>query len=298
MDEGHGVHRGAAQRVPQHVGLHGAPERHVEPDALLAASADQLGEALAERPVDERQRALAHAVAHRQLHEPRRRGRADEHGARRAEQAGERRRQPLEQPLHRARAVTDHRPLHRGQDFGVDVGGARQKKPPEHGRRGWCGHAVARASASTSPSSTTSFVFTRRTPSSPHSRSRCSDASRSMPRIASVTTNSRVCGRRCSKPSTAALSHTSVATPYSTMSSGSSTSSAGVTFSLLNTSKRCLWKRMSPLWPRRRSASGFESLGAGSITRDRKSTRLNSSHTVISYAVFCLKKKKKKKKKD
>src|SRR5438034_10155840 len=30
--------------------------------------------------------------------------------------------------------------------------------------------------------------------------------------------------------------------------------------------------------------------------QDRKSTRLNSSHTVISYAVFCLKKKKKKKK--
>src|SRR5947207_9374669 len=29
---------------------------------------------------------------------------------------------------------------------------------------------------------------------------------------------------------------------------------------------------------------------------DRKSTRLNSSHTVISYAVFCLKKKKKNKK--
>src|SRR5438034_6578357 len=31
---------------------------------------------------------------------------------------------------------------------------------------------------------------------------------------------------------------------------------------------------------------------------DRKSTRLNSSHTVISYAVFCLKKKKKKKQKN
>src|SRR5438034_8098810 len=27
------------------------------------------------------------------------------------------------------------------------------------------------------------------------------------------------------------------------------------------------------------------------LTEDRKSTRLNSSHTVISYAVFCLKKK-------
>src|SRR5690349_22998688 len=32
--------------------------------------------------------------------------------------------------------------------------------------------------------------------------------------------------------------------------------------------------------------------------RDRKSTRLNSSHVEISYAVFCLKKKKKKKKKN
>src|SRR5207244_11748550 len=31
-----------------------------------------------------------------------------------------------------------------------------------------------------------------------------------------------------------------------------------------------------------------------SCTRDRKSTRLNSSHQIISYAVFCLKKKKKK----
>src|SRR5438132_12119833 len=36
--------------------------------------------------------------------------------------------------------------------------------------------------------------------------------------------------------------------------------------------------------------------GAGrSENGDRKSTRLNSSHTVISYAVFCLKKKKNKK---
>src|SRR5207249_6531196 len=32
--------------------------------------------------------------------------------------------------------------------------------------------------------------------------------------------------------------------------------------------------------------------------RDRKSTRLNSSHVSISYAVFCLKKKKKKNKKN
>src|SRR5437660_4884580 len=31
----------------------------------------------------------------------------------------------------------------------------------------------------------------------------------------------------------------------------------------------------------------------GGIQRDRKSTRLNSSHVAISYAVFCLKKKNK-----
>src|SRR5437764_6878178 len=32
----------------------------------------------------------------------------------------------------------------------------------------------------------------------------------------------------------------------------------------------------------------------GRVAEDRKSTRLNSSHRCISYAVFCLKKKKKK----
>src|SRR5437868_8770351 len=32
--------------------------------------------------------------------------------------------------------------------------------------------------------------------------------------------------------------------------------------------------------------------GAGTYAEDRKSTRLNSSHVSISYAVFCLKKKK------
>src|SRR5438034_3086828 len=35
-------------------------------------------------------------------------------------------------------------------------------------------------------------------------------------------------------------------------------------------------------------------VGSRRRSADRKSTRLNSSHTVISYAVFCLKKKKKK----
>src|SRR5256885_5862014 len=57
-----------------------------------------------------------------------------------------------------------------------------------------------------------------------------------------------------------------------------------------------------PIWANcgsSRWASARSMLSPPSIrcspTADRKSTRLNSSHLVISYAVFCLKKKKKKK---
>src|SRR2546427_5724748 len=63
-----------------------------------------------------------------------------------------------------------------------------------------------------------------------------------------------------------------------------------------------------PIWPTRTMANGRVSrttkcapagrrnIGSGSRRRtsppsDRKSTRLNSSHSQISYAVFCLKKK-------
>src|SRR5438552_13536557 len=46
-----------------------------------------------------------------------------------------------------------------------------------------------------------------------------------------------------------------------------------------------------------RALAGGETIvcDKGYAGRDRKSTRLNSSHQIISYAVFCLKKKKKKK---
>src|SRR5438132_9865323 len=56
-----------------------------------------------------------------------------------------------------------------------------------------------------------------------------------------------------------------------------------------------------PIWARRSlsrcpaSSSTTRRAGFAPLhwpSRDRKSTRLNSSHTVISYAVFCLKKKK------
>src|SRR5256885_11474573 len=41
------------------------------------------------------------------------------------------------------------------------------------------------------------------------------------------------------------------------------------------------------------AASRYQLSQPPSLHTDRKSTRLNSSHLVISYAVFCLKKKKK-----
>src|SRR5256885_6488754 len=50
-----------------------------------------------------------------------------------------------------------------------------------------------------------------------------------------------------------------------------------------------------PSWARTASIAGGTVVGRDAV-RDRKSTRLNSSHLVISYAVFCLKKKKKPKK--
>src|SRR5688500_19162211 len=43
--------------------------------------------------------------------------------------------------------------------------------------------------------------------------------------------------------------------------------------------------------PLPRARTGEAAARRGGAARDRKSTRLNSSHLVISYAVFCLKKK-------
>src|SRR5438270_10222744 len=42
----------------------------------------------------------------------------------------------------------------------------------------------------------------------------------------------------------------------------------------------------------RRGARDGDVRGAAGVRTDRKSTRLNSSHSQISYAVFCLKKKR------
>src|SRR5688572_31800100 len=52
-----------------------------------------------------------------------------------------------------------------------------------------------------------------------------------------------------------------------------------------------------PIERRLSSVPGITSIES-ETSEDRKSTRLNSSHSQISYAVFCLKKKKKTKKKN
>src|SRR3712207_7648159 len=47
-------------------------------------------------------------------------------------------------------------------------------------------------------------------------------------------------------------------------------------------------KEVVPIWKREVWSDGYVWVGSQVGTRDRKSTRLNSSHANISYAVFCL----------
>src|SRR5438552_12343185 len=53
------------------------------------------------------------------------------------------------------------------------------------------------------------------------------------------------------------------------------------------------WHDALPPQPLHAPRDRHEGKSEGARAEDRKSTRLNSSHQIISYAVFCLKKKKK-----
>src|SRR5438552_6715559 len=72
--------------------------------------------------------------------------------------------------------------------------------------------------------------------------------------------------------------------PYTTLFRSIASSSTDPTYPNRTSRLRLSWKN-----PRDFESNRFD-------PKDRKSTRLNSSHQIISYAVFCLKKKKKKNK--
>src|SRR5687768_18337431 len=64
-----------------------------------------------------------------------------------------------------------------------------------------------------------------------------------------------------------------------------------ITSTALSSRARSIWLLKAPAWASPTAATS--ACGARiSSAADRKSTRLNSSHGYISYAVFCLKKKK------
>src|SRR5260221_7862928 len=73
--------------------------------------------------------------------------------------------------------------------------------------------------------------------------------------------------------------------PYTTLFRSAAKSKAGLAAKLVE-----IQLPAAPIGPQKKNKT--QKVEAGSFTLDRKSTRLNSSHTVISYAVFCLKKKK------
>ena len=173
MHDRHRVDGRAPQRVTHHVGLHRRAKRYVEPHHFLAGRRSDHAESLAEAAVHDGQHAASHAVAHRHFHEPGGRAGADQDGPRGAAESLEARSHGLEQRLHGAGAVADHGALHRGHDFGMNVGGAGKKELTE------LGQAALAFSASA--------VVTSRTPRRCQSDSNAGAASWWMGFMASVT---------------------------------------------------------------------------------------------------------------
>src|SRR5256886_13216651 len=86
--------------------------------------------------------------------------------------------------------------------------------------------------------------------------------------------------------------------PYTTLFRSPSSPTAATERSMLastcSDSSVIPHRAVSNSTPASRSTSPAASVAPARSARDRKSTRLNSSHSQISYAVFCLKKKKQK----
>src|SRR2546426_3504912 len=83
--------------------------------------------------------------------------------------------------------------------------------------------------------------------------------------------------------------------PYTTLFRSSSSSPPPTPPSPASTSQpRAAVPRRRTRWAGSKRTRDRRPRSSRAHGKDRKSTRLNSSHLVISYAVFCLKKKKKK----
>src|SRR5438876_3322433 len=101
-------------------------------------------------------------------------------------------------------------------------------------------------------------------------------------------------GSRASAPSPYTVSVGNATSPPRRISAAASSRSAGdlALSSRVSTSRNAFERRLVDSFAdqlRDRAAPGLPQLVGEGI--DRKSTRLNSSHPSISYAVFCLKKK-------
>src|SRR5438034_4298271 len=81
--------------------------------------------------------------------------------------------------------------------------------------------------------------------------------------------------------------------PLVALQSGHDDASLGLGFEGVKARGRGARTRFARDAPRSVPDLGWYVIQPDQVRLDRKSTRLNSSHTVISYAVFCLKKKKK-----
>src|SRR2546429_4173555 len=81
--------------------------------------------------------------------------------------------------------------------------------------------------------------------------------------------------------------------PYTTLFRSTKTVAGREVARLLAAIGTPRWPEPRPIPATREQYHGFPTRRDARRLQDRKSTRLNSSHGYISYAVFCLKKKKK-----
>src|SRR5690554_2432939 len=108
-----------------------------------------------------------------------------------------------------------------------------------------------------------------------------------------VTATSSSCRSSSGAASPATPAGRAASTRSTAMGNGrTATLSCATRKTSMNTSTTDTLQRLAQVLEQRKQAPADSSYVASLHAKDRKSTRLNSSHVRISYAVFCLKKKK------